>query len=118
MADNTVQHLTFDALQEGNCTKDHCIFRHLEVSTKKRNVTSCYWESQPQGCSKPHCPFLHQKPKDPVKQPLPSREAKTSKISMQLDAGSIIVNPEKLDKLTKVVKISSVEVGPILEAEC
>ena len=31
---------------------------------------------------------------------------------MQLDAGSIIVNPEKLDKLTKVVKISSVEVGP------
>ena len=48
--------------------------------------------------------------KDPIKQPLPSREAKTSKISSQLDAGSIIVNPEKLDKLTKIVNISSVEV--------
>ena len=40
---------------------------------------------------------------------MPSREAKTSSIQPQLDAGSIIVNPEKLDKLTKIVKISSVE---------
>ena len=31
--------------QEGNCTKDHCIFRHLEVGNKKRNVTPCYWET-------------------------------------------------------------------------
>ena len=41
---------------------------HKFVSTpffcaRKRNVTKCYWETQPQGCAKPHCPFLHQYPK-------------------------------------------------------
>lgn len=27
---------------------------------KNRKVIPCYWESQPGGCLKPHCPFLHQ----------------------------------------------------------
>ena len=40
----------------------------MDVGAKKRKVTPCYWESQPQGCTKPHCAFLHQQPKDPVKQ--------------------------------------------------
>ena len=35
-------------VQAGNCNKPHCIFRHLEVGSKKRNVTPCYWETQPQ----------------------------------------------------------------------
>ena len=73
-------------------------------------MTQCYWETQPQGCTKPHCPFLHQQPKDPVKQPLPSSEAKTSKKHVVagvggVDAGSIIVNPAKLEKLQKIVKV-------------
>jgi len=98
----------------GNCNKDHCIFRHLEVGNKKRNVTQCYWETQPQGCTKPHCAFLHQQPKDPVSQPLPSKEAKTSNLHKQntvaaLDAGNIIVNPAKLEKLKKIVKVSTLD---------
>ena len=74
-------------------------------------MTQCYWESQPQGCSKPHCPFLHQQPKDPVKQPLPSLEAKTSSKSSHsnLDSGSIIVNPAKLEKIQKIINIKSVD---------
>ena len=74
-------------------------------------MTQCYWETQPQGCTKPHCPFLHQQPKDPVKQPLPSLEAKTSSKSAHsnLDAGSIIVNPAKLEKIQKFINIKSVD---------
>ena len=96
-------------VQAGNCTKDHCIFRHLEVSSKKRNVTQCYWESRPQGCTKPHCPFLHQSPKDPVKDQ--SHEAKTSSKHQTVgyDAGSIIVNPAKLEKIQKIIKVSNVD---------
>ena len=40
------------------CHDDNVIF-----FCRKRNVTKCYWETQPQGCAKPHCPFLHQYPK-------------------------------------------------------
>ena len=36
---------------------------YLIFFCRKRNVTKCYWETQPQGCAKPHCPFLHQYPK-------------------------------------------------------
>ena len=45
------------------------------------------------------------------RQPLPSQEAKTSSkqsplsLSSKLDAGSIIVNPAKLEKLQKIVNI-------------
>lgn len=88
----------------GSCTKPHCIFRHLEIGNKKRNITPCYWETQPQGCSKPHCPFLHQTPKDPVTQPLPS-----PKPAMNLDSGSIIVNPAKLERLQKIIAVKAVD---------
>jgi len=88
----------------GTCTKPHCIFRHLELGNKKRNVTPCYWESQPQGCSKPHCPFLHSVPKDPVSQPLPSPTPPP-----QLDSGSIIVNPAKLERLQKLLPVKVAE---------
>jgi hypothetical protein len=30
---------------------------------KNRKAIPCYWESQPGGCLKPHCPFLHQNAK-------------------------------------------------------
>lgn len=30
---------------------------------KNRKAIPCYWESQPVGCLKEHCPFLHQHPR-------------------------------------------------------
>ena len=30
---------------------------------KNRSDIPCFWESQPSGCLKPHCPFLHTKPR-------------------------------------------------------
>ena len=26
-------------------------------------MIQCYWEDQPSGCQKPHCPFRHKNPK-------------------------------------------------------
>lgn len=33
---------------------------------KNRKAIPCYWESQPVGCLKEHCPFLHQLPRPSV----------------------------------------------------
>ncbi|KAK7086077.1 hypothetical protein SK128_022408 [Halocaridina rubra] len=41
------------------CNKSNCIFRHMELS-KQRDKIACWFESQPGGCKKPHCPFQHQ----------------------------------------------------------
>jgi len=104
----------------GECNKAHCIFRHLEDKRgRKRNVTKCYWETQPQGCAKPHCPFLHQYPKDPVKEALPFRHNASRspspdsqatpgalKAVKRLDSGSIIVNPAKLNKVAQFMPVS------------
>lgn len=59
---------------------------------KDRSRIRCYWESQPSGCTKPHCPFMHtQVSKDPyipeAVTPLPASLS-----------GKIIVNPNKLDE--------------------
>eukprot|EP00039_Didymoeca_costata_P012805 m.186236 g.186236 ORF g.186236 m.186236 type:complete len:240 (+) comp15588_c1_seq8:2915-3634(+) len=35
-----------------------CNFRHSN-DVKDRSRTQCYWETQPSGCQKPHCPFFH-----------------------------------------------------------
>ncbi|XP_072048126.1 uncharacterized protein [Amphiura filiformis] len=48
--------------REGRCYRQVCQFRHME-SNKNRNVIDCFWESQPMGCLKPHCPFRHLKPR-------------------------------------------------------
>ncbi|GJQ82865.1 hypothetical protein Trydic_g2603 [Trypoxylus dichotomus] len=48
--------------KEGKCFNVQCNFRHMELR-KNRKVIPCYWETQPGGCLKPHCPFLHQNPK-------------------------------------------------------
>jgi len=87
--------------KSGNCSRPKCIFRHFDVGSKKRNVMECYWESQPGGCRKPHCPFLHDKPKDPVTQPLPTATA--------LDSGTIIINKNKLKSLQKILSVTSVK---------
>nr|XP_022912839.1 zinc finger CCCH domain-containing protein 11A-like isoform X2 [Onthophagus taurus] len=46
--------------KEGKCINVRCNFRHMELR-KNRKAIPCYWETQPGGCLKPHCPFLHQK---------------------------------------------------------
>ena len=44
--------------QQGQCSKVRCGFRHMELK-KNRSTIACYWESQPGGCRKSHCPFSH-----------------------------------------------------------
>jgi len=100
----------------GKCSRPKCIFRHLDGGDKKRNVIDCYWESQPGGCSKPHCPFLHDKPKDPVTQPLPTASTLDNEtMPPGLDSGTIIINKKKLKSLQKMFSVTSVknsEEGP------
>ncbi|KAL7644161.1 UNVERIFIED_CONTAM: hypothetical protein RMT77_004985 [Armadillidium vulgare] len=43
---------------KGSCNKPHCIYRHMEIK-KNRNKIPCFFESQPGGCKKLHCPFFH-----------------------------------------------------------
>ena len=38
----------------------------LSPSQRQRSHIPCYWETQPMGCLKPHCPFKHSKPRPPL----------------------------------------------------
>ena len=76
------------------------------VVEKKRTKEKCYWESQPTGCLKPHCPFLHENPKvDPYDPETVSVAAITKAIVPQNllpqegNSGKIIVNRNKLDEI-------------------
>lgn len=44
------------------CLRPVCQFRHMLIE-EHRSRTQCYWESQPSGCLKPFCPFLHTRPR-------------------------------------------------------
>ncbi|XP_076645816.1 uncharacterized protein LOC143355140 isoform X1 [Halictus rubicundus] len=44
--------------QQGKCLDEHCTYRHMELK-KNRKAIPCYWETQPGGCRKPHCSFMH-----------------------------------------------------------
>lgn len=44
--------------KEGKCINVHCNFRHMELRKNRKSIP-CYWEAQPGGCKKPHCPFMH-----------------------------------------------------------
>ena len=78
---------------------------------KKRTTERCYWESQPTGCLKPHCPFLHgaiKEPYDPEKvvaitnqDALVTNTATTAApvMSAAAVAPKIIVNRNKLDEI-------------------
>jgi hypothetical protein len=81
--------------QAGNCTRNNCIYRHMDVGMKKRNRTKCYWEEQPGGCRKPHCPFLHDRPKDPYPEEVAQMLEKPTQ--------TIIVNRNKIDELSKMI---------------
>nr|XP_012229152.1 PREDICTED: zinc finger CCCH domain-containing protein 11A-like isoform X2 [Linepithema humile] len=48
--------------QQGNCLNEHCNFRHMELKKNRKSIP-CYWETQPGGCRKPHCPFMHTSPR-------------------------------------------------------
>ena len=48
------------AWMAGHCYDPDCRFRHYQDNTD-RSTTPCYWETQPSGCTKMHCPFFHVK---------------------------------------------------------
>ncbi|KAL4713510.1 hypothetical protein ACJJTC_010495 [Scirpophaga incertulas] len=49
------------AWQQGKCMDKNCKLRHMELR-KNRKQIPCYWENQPGGCRKKHCPFMHKNP--------------------------------------------------------
>ena len=69
----------------------------MDVAQMNRNKTKCYWESQPTGCKKPHCPFLHDKPKDPYP------EAVTQILENPAPPQNIIVNRNKIAELSGLI---------------
>ena len=66
----------------------------------------CYWESQPSGCLKAHCPFLHSKPRPQ----LPNVKERVSQFKFAA------IDIKSLDQLrketTKIVPISSTKSTP------
>ncbi|XP_060820653.1 zinc finger CCCH domain-containing protein 11C-like isoform X1 [Bombus pascuorum] len=44
--------------KQGKCFDEHCNFRHMELRKNRKSIP-CYWETQPGGCRKPHCSFMH-----------------------------------------------------------
>ncbi|XP_066944712.1 zinc finger CCCH domain-containing protein 11A-like [Macrobrachium rosenbergii] len=80
---------------QGNCSKKNCIFRHMEL-TKQRDKIACWFETQPGGCKKPHCPFQHQnildhpREEDIKKKPdliLPVKKEENSRVDIQVGNG-------------------------------
>ncbi|XP_046748104.1 zinc finger CCCH domain-containing protein 11B-like isoform X2 [Diprion similis] len=51
--------------QSGNCLNEHCNFRHMELKKNRKSI-ACYWETQPGGCRKPHCCFMHKNARGPT----------------------------------------------------
>ncbi|OTF71046.1 hypothetical protein BLA29_001787 [Euroglyphus maynei] len=49
----------------GRCHDRNCPFRHMEPNIK-RSTTQCWFETQPNGCRKPHCVFMHTKPRPSI----------------------------------------------------
>ena len=109
----------------GKCRNLHCTFRHMDnlhnvkiqahqqqqqqqqagasggvvvpVVPSSTPPQNCYWESQPGGCKKPNCPFLHT---GCPPQMITKEEATASSSSIHSPPGSkIIVNKAKLEKL-------------------
>jgi len=87
--------------KEGKCINVHCNFRHMELRKNRKSIP-CYWESQPGGCKKPHCPFMHSTPKTPsdgesstIGSPSPSTDLCNKKSSVKMDHsfGSPVVDP-------------------------
>ncbi|XP_042726443.1 uncharacterized protein LOC122179601 [Lagopus leucura] len=82
---------------QGRCSSSDCRLRHTKID-KKRSEIPCYWENQPGGCQKAHCPFLHLKERSGNGLTVPpSDEADTS---LPLNSGPA----ESLESQTEVEK--------------
>ncbi|CAG2056712.1 unnamed protein product [Timema podura] len=68
--------------QQGKCLNTHCNFRHMELR-KNRKMIPCYWENQPTGCRKQHCPFLHKSPREAPASPADHDRSKDSASVLQ-----------------------------------
>ena len=66
------------------------------MASKKRNVMPCYFETQPGGCRKPHCPYLHERPKEPLDDQL-------QRMMERPTGGTIIVNKAKMGELGHLI---------------
>ncbi|XP_019859207.1 PREDICTED: uncharacterized protein LOC100634210 [Amphimedon queenslandica] len=80
--------------KEGKCKRQACAFRHSN-SNRQRASIPCYWENQPSGCLKSHCPFKHFKPR-------PSPPSKEERVKECIK----IINSEK---------VASIEVKSLME---
>ncbi|XP_068622976.1 uncharacterized protein [Battus philenor] len=69
------------AWQQGKCMDKRCKLRHMELR-KNRKQIPCYWENQPGGCRKKHCPFMHKNP-----------DARTDGIAPSQPAPVVIATP-------------------------
>ena len=73
----------------------------MEVPGKKRSTTQCYWEKQPSGCKKPHCPFLHDAPKPAYPEEILAE--KPAVLPAVAPGTNILVNPAKMGELKGLI---------------
>ncbi|KAI2803181.1 hypothetical protein BLOT_007304 [Blomia tropicalis] len=74
-----------EAWRRGKCRDMKCPFRHMEPNIN-RSLIPCWFETQPQGCLKPHCVFQHNKPRPSF---------------VELQSGHDIILPISVDNPTK-----------------
>ncbi|XP_076665225.1 uncharacterized protein LOC143367369 isoform X2 [Andrena cerasifolii] len=74
---------------QDKCFDEHCNFRHMELKKNRKSIP-CYWETQPGGCRKPHCPFMHKNARTITNDPI--NPVKNS------DLTSKSLNPEWLNR--------------------
>ncbi|XP_061717294.1 zinc finger CCCH domain-containing protein 11A-like [Cydia pomonella] len=75
------------AWQQGKCMDKRCKLRHMELR-KNRKQIPCYWENQPGGCRKKHCPFMHKNPDARTDGIAPSQPVPQQPIAGQPVAGA------------------------------
>ncbi|XP_019476133.1 zinc finger CCCH domain-containing protein 11A-like [Meleagris gallopavo] len=97
---------------QGCCFRNDCKFRHMKID-KKRSEIPCYWENQPGGCQKAHCPFLHLKecggnaPTVP-----PSNEADPSGLPLNSGLAESLENQTEVEEAPETVDIPASSHGP------
>ncbi|XP_019466950.1 zinc finger CCCH domain-containing protein 11A-like [Meleagris gallopavo] len=97
---------------EGRCSSSDCKFRHMKID-KKRSEIPCYWENQPGGCQKAHCPFLHQKERGGNAPTVPpSNEADTSGLPLNSGLAESLGNQTEVEKAPERVDIPASSHGP------
>ncbi|XP_059061100.1 zinc finger CCCH domain-containing protein 11A-like [Achroia grisella] len=83
------------AWQQGKCLDKRCKLRHMELR-KNRKQIPCYWENQPGGCRKKHCPFMHKNPDARTDGIAPSQPAPPASAGPQAVGGAAEVTAEVL----------------------